>query len=507
MSDHSVAGALRSSAHRVVIEAPAGTGKTHQAASYARDAAHSLRRGERVLILAHTHAACDVFASRTAGLGGRLQIGTIDALVAQIAKAYHRALGLPADIQAWSIDQGNESFSELARRVRDLLVRSPAVAGALAQRFPVLICDEHQDASDDQHTIVEAVASAGSLLRVFGDPMQAIFTSGLERQAQQQRWQLLREGANELENLDTPHRWSEGSPQLGAWVLAMRAQLAAGGRVELRGRFPGGLVVIRADNQAQRHGGYQLSAEDRRPLDVVARNAERLLILTPHNATVRGLNAFWNRSIRIWEGYTRDALGDLLTACRRFHGNPIELGRAFVQFMGAIGIGFTPASFGDRIIREIETACAVPCRGKPAQLQALARLILEAPSHLGVGAAIDRLQLLMNEEPAFRQIKVDLWREFNEARRLHTHPEFESVVAQLTHQRTARVSQPPARALSSVHKSKGLETRQAIVIPCDTTHFADNEKNRCLLYVALSRSSERLFLVVPRNDPSPLLLV
>ena len=51
MSDASVAEALRSEVQRVVVEAPAGTGKTHQAASYARDATTGLGKGQRVLIL------------------------------------------------------------------------------------------------------------------------------------------------------------------------------------------------------------------------------------------------------------------------------------------------------------------------------------------------------------------------------------------------------------------------------------------------------------------------
>lgn len=115
MSDASVAEALRSTAHRVVIEAPAGTGKTHQAASYARHAAGHLLKGQRVLILAHTHAACDVFSARTSDLGDAAHVGTIDSLVAMIAKAYHRALDLPADIHAWSISHGAESHAELAK--------------------------------------------------------------------------------------------------------------------------------------------------------------------------------------------------------------------------------------------------------------------------------------------------------------------------------------------------------------------------------------------------------
>lgn len=61
MSDSTVATALRSTAKLVVVEAPAGCGKTYQGGNYARDIAGEIGDG-RVLILTHTHAACGVFA-------------------------------------------------------------------------------------------------------------------------------------------------------------------------------------------------------------------------------------------------------------------------------------------------------------------------------------------------------------------------------------------------------------------------------------------------------------
>lgn len=505
MSDASVAEALRSNAHRVAVEAPAGTGKTHQAASYARDAAAELRKGQRVLILAHTHAACDVFSSRTADLGGRLQVGTIDSLVAMIAKVYHRALDLPSDVPAWSIDRGPDCYADLAQRVRLLLDRSPGVAGAVVERHPVVICDEHQDASADQHGLVEALARAGARLRFFGDPMQDIFTTGRERAAQQLQWRELIDAADECERLDTAHRWADGSPALGTWVLEQRERLRAGGYVELRGQLPQGLHVFRADNQAPRFGGFQLAAAARRPIDALVRNSPNLLVLTPHTATVFGLNAFWGWRIPIWEGSARDAMSDLLAVCRRCAGDPVALGRAMCAFLNAVGKGFSATAYGDRLIQELETRCAKLSRGKPAEIQSIARLILQNPSHVGVGAAIDRIHHLMHTSENFSDIRIDLRREFAEARQIQLHPEIGTVLGRLTHRHGGRTDRLPPQAISTVHKSKGLETRSAILVPCDANNLAANEKNRCLLYVALSRACEQMALVLPVANPSPLL--
>ena len=119
MSDDSVHAALRSDAPLVVVEAPAGCGKTTKGADYAREIAVA-GGTNRLLILTHTHAACSVFADRTKGAGSRVEIRTIDSVIAHIASAYHNGLGLPADIAAW-VRQHQDGYAELALSVAALL--------------------------------------------------------------------------------------------------------------------------------------------------------------------------------------------------------------------------------------------------------------------------------------------------------------------------------------------------------------------------------------------------
>src|SRR5262249_48829608 len=149
MSDSRVAEALRSSAPLVLVEAPAGCGKTHQAAEYANDLLPTVLPG-RLLVLTHTNAACDVFQDRTIANRSRIEIRTIDGLISQIATAYHTALGLPADVAAWAHDQGSSGFDQLAVKVANLLLRAPTIRNSLASRYACLICDEHQDSSESQ---------------------------------------------------------------------------------------------------------------------------------------------------------------------------------------------------------------------------------------------------------------------------------------------------------------------------------------------------------------------
>ena len=63
---------------------------------------------------------------------------------------------------------------------------------------------------------------------------------------------------------------------------------------------------------------------------------------------------------------------------------------------------------------------------------------------------------------------------------------------------------PPDRAISTIHKAKGLQCENAIVLPCDRQRFGASDYARCKLYVALSRARRSLTLVLPRQDPSPL---
>ena len=166
MSDEAVHAALRSDARLVLVEAPAGCGKTHQGADYARDLATG-DSTSRPLILTHTHAACSVFADRTRGTATRVDIRTIDSVVAQVATVYHAGLGIPADTALWVRQQPKDGYGELCLKVANLLSRHPMIARSLAQRHRTVICDEHQDATGDQHSIISALMNQGARLRIW----------------------------------------------------------------------------------------------------------------------------------------------------------------------------------------------------------------------------------------------------------------------------------------------------------------------------------------------------
>jgi DNA helicase-2/ATP-dependent DNA helicase PcrA len=494
MSDDSVRQALRSDARLVVVEAPAGCGKTHQGAEYVGEVAGSSR--ERVLILTHTHAACSVFAKRTRSIGSHVEIRTIDSIIAQIATTYHAGIGVAADPMIW-VRQRPDGYAQLAGKVARLLQQYTMISRAAAKRYPTVICDEHQDSNADQHAIAMALHGNGARLRVFADPMQKIF-----KEANPYSWDGFIGSADRVEELDHPHRWAEGCQELGKWVLKARDALRNGRKVDLRAA-PSSVKIVAATNIARKNLDYRLGSAHRRPIDAFERVQTSLLVLTRYNETARALRSFFDRRILLWEGYTRSALETFVHQLEQAAA-PEQIAVAIMKFMEAVAVGFSPSEFGKRLGEEIADRCSKSTRGKPAMIQELGRLIIESPDHRGAARMLVRLHELTQSEFHFRNVKLDCHREFWDAVRLGQFEHPSDGLADLAHRRAYARPQPPDRAISTIHKAKGLECESVIVMPCDAKSFPDTPDARCLLYVALSRAKKELMLVISTETPSPL---
>lgn len=508
MSDKDVAELLDSPEPLVVIEAPAGCGKTYQGANYARRTALASSRG-RTLILTHTHSACAQFAKETSAVSGRLEIKTIDSLSVQIATVYHKSLNLPPDPTAWARQQGDEGFKQLGSRVVSLLEAKPMIAAALADRYPVIIADEHQDSHADQHSIIMALHRAGSHLRVFGDPMQTIYGCGSKKAvaAARAQWDSLK-SSGAFGQLNHPYRWRGGSPDLGAWILQARENLKSGGVVDLTGALPSGLKVIVADNTAASRTGYRLSSDQRCPVDSAVNSVQDLLILSSHRATVEALRAFWNRRFPIWEGHTREPLGKLVSALTQSAGNASAVAEAALVFIEEVSKGFSRSTHGDRFTQEIAGGCQKAAKGKPALIQNLARYILVEPTHVGVAKCLEHLsKLIESNTPGFNEVCIDYRSEFRDAIKLGQFDTPGDGITEITRRRSYARPMPPAKSITTIHKAKGLECDNALVIPCDAKHFSKSDAARCKLYVALSRARRCLTLVVSASSPSPLVKI
>jgi len=498
MSDSSVAMALRSDSPVVVVEAPAGSGKTFQACGYADDTAQIIAPG-RVLILAHTNAACDTFASRLPTHRTRVDVRTIDSLVLAVASAYPKSMGITGDTQTW-VRQQKDGYKILAGKVTRLLQRAPGIARMLALRYPVIICDEHQDASAEQHAIVFALRDSGARLRIFGDPMQALFDDESDGE---RRWSEICASATTRDALDIAHRWENTAPELGAWVLSAREVLRSGGVLNLAAAPPTVTVLI-ADNEAAAWYGYQIAPAARKPIDAAAATKERLLVLAGRNPTVAAIRPFFNRRFPIWEGHVRDALARLARDLASCKSNPEKVAKAVLKFTQSTCTGLSPSAFGKTLLQEVARGCTPDRKGKPAAIQALGRLLLAEPDHRGVAKFLSALRALTSTGGAFAGVQIDHTREYQDATALSAYDDADTALGEIAHRRSASRTGQPKQCISTIHKAKGLEVEDVILLACDATHFPDTQEARRLLYVALSRPRKRLTIVVSQSAPSPL---
>lgn len=503
MSDASVAAALRSSSRLVVVEAPGGCGKTYQGAEFAREAAPAMEGG-RLLILTHTNAACDVFAARIKGIGSAAEIRTIHGLITEIAGAYHKALGLSADVGAWA--RRHNAYDQLATQVAKLLAQNAYIAESLARRYPLIICDEHQDASPEQHAIIMSLHQAGSRLRVFGDPMQQIFGKGERGDASAKaeiRWTALKQAACQFEELDVPHRWTDGEPELGHWILAARSTLKTGGQIDLTAPHPRGLTVHYADNTPQNPRGFYVAPPASKPIYERGR-AAKMLVLSGTNDMCMALRGFFNRSYPLWEGHVREDLVALIARCRDHAGNAEELAKGTLSFLGGVASGFTPSDQGKILIAEAASGCTGRRKLKPAMIQSMAQHLVDQPDHRGVANALGRLRELIATEPAFSDVHVHHSRELAEAIQLANFDDPDDGFAEIATRRAHARPKLPDRAISTIHKAKGLEFDNVLLLPCDKQTFSSTPRSRAKLYVAMSRAKKSLMVVVSRAKPSPL---
>ncbi len=292
---------------------------------------------------------------------------------------------------------------------------------------------------------------------------------------------------------------------MGKWALKARTSLRNGGKVDLKSA-PSSVKVLTVTNVTQKRMGYQLSGSDSKAIYAFAKHPTSLLILTRYNQTANALRAFFGRSILLWEGHTRSALDGFVQQVEAAIG-PEDLGAAIVKFMDAVAVGFSPSQFGNRFQEEIADRCSKRRTGKPAMLQTLASCIVDSPDHKGAAAMLKRLYEYVQSEQQFLDVKFDCPREFWDAIRLGQFDTPADGLADLAHRRAYARAQPPARAISTIHKAKGLECESVVLMPCDAKSFPDKYDARCLLYVALSRAKNELMLVLSENDPSPLLLI
>ncbi len=509
MTDEGVAALLQSDAPLVLIEAPAGCGKTFQAAAFASHVASQIGQ-KKVLVLTHTHAACSVIAKRTKEIRHHVELRTLDGFIHEIASAYYRTMGLPEDVAMWARTTTN-GFEILASKVAEFIKVNPMLSKMLARRYPVIICDEHQDSSQHQEAIILLIGNMGSKLRIFGDPMQVI--PGGHGQAKkvievQSRWEVLK-ATGAFGKLEVGHRWKDTNPALGAWILDARKSLQNGQTIDLSSGLPVGVHIHFAENRLPKGQGYQLSPDngDWKPINTAVDSSSQMLCLAARSSAVDGLRATFKPRLSIWEGHSSDGLEKFIEQFQN-DGLPISSRiSAFVDFLQTVMSGFN-SRFVGVLKREVERPTKTH-RGQITPVMAsMARLIVDGEGHAGYSAATALLQeTITSKRVPFNEIRIDYPRELNDLIQLKNFADPSLGLAEISQRRSRVHPSPPGRCLSTIHKAKGLERQTVILFAADGTAFPDNLAKRNLLYVALSRASKTLHLVISKSQPTAMLKI
>jgi len=483
---------LRSDVSRIVIEAPAGCGKTYEAVSLACDIGSALPDAS-VLLLTHTNSAKNEFARRAATAKGanRVRISTIDSFLLDLCSPHAAALGLPFPLRV-ALSEGSIDISALGKKALDLLNRSPIVAQVLRVRYPVIILDEHQDASTTQNEVIEVIARSGGVrTRSFGDPMQAIYDfdgDGVD-------WENLKVSADAICMLTIPWRWTD-KPQLGAWINDARKCLA---QQQPLPPIPQGTGVSVSIIQGVGDPGYAQHLDSKLVAPLWAFESDSsCAVLTYTNKRANALAMQTGGSFTLNEGAELKLARDTILAMCVADGDAQRLAAIVVQTLGAAAVGFDATKREQCLAALKPTALNIGRKKQVASvLESLADIYL-VPS---VMAACRALGKIVQSPPEWLK-RIQYPRNVEAIVAVadsSDHPQ-EAIESIIAHGRQAKVVR---RTISTVHKAKGLEYEAVMLWNFSAVDFPIDEERARLLYVAISRPTQRLVLLAPGLAVSP----
>jgi UvrD-like helicase family protein len=478
----------------VLVEAPAGHGKTHEAVTAAGKMSGGLQRGQQVLLLSHTNVARDEVRRRF-GSSVATRVQTLDSLACDIVSVYARHLGVPTPLRPGATHLGQPAFPTIRRLACQLLRDAPAVARGLAWRYPVVLVDEHQDSTADQHELVWLIRGAGDVrLRMFGDRLQAIF--GFSGDLIDWPRLLVKHGHVEL-----PHgyRW-DGQPDLRDWLASARSALLAGRPVDLRHRP----ACVQIHHWEGRAPGPKQTGHCPECLKVLGRlNPDgRVAYLVRSREHGYGLAVRLRDKIKLYEaGDVQDPLA-VLESAEAGDGDPSAL---------CLLLADTLREWGTGIPKDLRDQLARACHADGVDLAGRKRLV-------PLARACDAIYAEPTVRGFLRSFAVALATRndlgWNSIRRDATYllasipPETEDPILALGAQAQAHRSRVgPRSKVMTVHKAKGREYDTVVLPYAAASSFSASEEGIRLTYVALTRSQQQLHILIPSQGPSELFAV
>lgn len=243
----------------VLVLGGAGCGKTTTALWAARaELERATSPSARVAFLTFSRTAVDQISSRSraglTALGDRIEVSTFHSVAFRLVRGFGRFAGFgsetpelqsPAQLKLHGPREGLLSYDDLMPLALRVL-RSERIRTLLAERWPLIICDEFQDTSAEQWELLDQLRQRSRLL-LLADPNQMIysFLPGVSPQRLRQA-NALADRVVELE--PASHRDPSGAiPALAASIMRREFITDA-----VRGAVESGRLRVRADVEDHR---------------------------------------------------------------------------------------------------------------------------------------------------------------------------------------------------------------------------------------------------------------
>jgi ATP-dependent exoDNAse (exonuclease V) beta subunit len=552
-----------STGRHTVVVAPPGTGKTFLSVRIAGQIAPTLRPSERILLLTFSNQARaqlerEVRRQRIAAQHrGAIEIANYHGFFHREVWAYRRALGVPltahitssksrrahfeaidraatkaADCHKGLLDAfaeqkferfrdertptaevlerllavvqreqqaGRLLFDDLGALFWDLLERYPTLSKAYSARYPVVIADEHQDASELQDSAVRRLFTRR--LIVFADPLQLIYGF---RGSKPERLERHLRDCNEKFELRTPHRW-RGDPVAGKWLLAVRDRLCG---INTQAPQPATLRVIPCQyrNKMKSLAKYEAIRARRT-------SAENVAIITATNNDLYDLMRYLSRE----NLFPRQLGGDEFDrGHEEMQQLPLLNDMQSLVHHAADRIAELVPAVSDAAITTVKKraeARGMRLGGRLPEetksiLTALSAIYANGPGYYfgAVVSALNSLSSAGHNLPRLEAVRAlratadalsggvtDL----DDA--ISAYRASLAIASQTSHQIGRGIY------VLTAHQAKGKEFGAVVLFDVSQRHYADEDERRRLFYVAVTRATMIWTVLYPQDSPSPLL--
>jgi superfamily I DNA/RNA helicase len=398
---------------------------------------------------------------------------------------------------------GRLVFDDLGALFWRLLEEFPIVERAYIARYPVVIADEHQDASALQDALVRRLGTVR--LTVLADPMQLIHGF---RGARIERLERHHEQCDEELMLSTPHRW-HGSEHLAEWLLAVRARLMG----EQAEAVPRPAELHFAETNAA-HGAGPIKAQI------------RVAIHRSRDAGLRriGVIVTTNTDAKDIRGYlTREGLRP-----RQIGGNDFEEARTDIEQLPLLADPQTLALHALERLQELVPALArnvvTQIRGRLredhvhlAGAGEVAGCVLRSFECLYTNGAASYFEAIAGAldalvERDYHLPRADAVRALRDTAQALAGQDagVDAAIAAYADRVVAAAHITAPRLGNGVfvmtaHQAKGKEFDTVILANPLERHYPDTEEGRRLFYVAVTRATARWVVVAPDANATPLL--